>query len=781
MPLSLPVVFGLQSTMIAAMMAAIIVSMVIVTNKSIDTAVQASITNNLDNVNTAIMSFVDLTEASTRLGALLTTEFGDEGYKMQTAARPEAANFSTNLGIQMGMLMTNSLYGFTYQSYETTSGRWTDVGCGNATGYYYCTIGNQTAFDYVTEGTLPLDTTIVDSYERDATTDQYIVDIRAMTEAKHGVTGQWTSAYQYNDPEANAKVALVTYSVPMAYDATDGHTTLAFSIDIAVAWVGSFLQTLIKQKNLIYIVDLNDMSVLATSVPKSELTYANETDLEDLKVWTASNVPYAPIRKAVAAIVAEYAKQPGGIVASASPLQLEIDDHIVSVRHVSRNTLHWIAVDHTPTDFYFGESRRVMTILIVAASFVIVACVAVCVGVYFAVVTPLREMSANMVNVSRLDNAGESSVPVLSELQSMHNAFGRLDTAIQSFTRYVPRGVVRELMNTNTLCSLVMTPKRCSILFVDIESFTSICERVPVDELSRLVNCYFERMSGIVMQHEGMVDKYIGDCIMAVWSAPLEIDQHELRATLCALQLQYATTVEPLTSDFDSAGERLAIRTGVSAGEVLAGNMGCAQRMNYTVIGDPVNLAARVESLNKQFDTRVMITAEVEKAVRGTVTTRLLCKISVIGKAQPVEVFEAIALLGSHGMGDPTPISRRDSLTYIRMSGAYIADDELSCSTARGENGERVTVAALLSLAQHTFCYATQHEREFAAAYTAAVVLFNNAKFGDAVSALEAMEHEFDKSDTATKAFSQLHHRCGEYLLNPPGPDFNGTIVASDK
>jgi adenylate cyclase len=143
-----------------------------------------------------------------------------------------------------------------------------------------------------------------------------------------------------------------------------------------------------------------------------------------------------------------------------------------------------------------------------------------------------------------------------------------MNSAIASFTRYVPRDVVKDLIASGQLCEIRMRPKQCTMLFVDIAGFTTICERVPPDELSRLVYDYFVVMSHTVMGHRGLIDKFIGDCIMAVWGAPFDVPSKEIRATLCGLQIDRNTMVDPLLASFDQAGEVLSVRTGIASGEV---------------------------------------------------------------------------------------------------------------------------------------------------------------------------------------------------------------------
>jgi class 3 adenylate cyclase len=230
------------------------------------------------------------------------------------------------------------------------------------------------------------------------------------------------------------------------------------------------------------------------------------------------------------------------------------------------------------------------------------------------------------------------------EIRSLQAAYNTMDTAIKSFTRYVPRDVVKELMATNQMCEIQMRPMRCSMLFTDIANFTTLCEKVPTPVLSSLVRLYFEQSSKIVMKHGGIIDKFIGDCIMVVWGAPVPIDHQEIRSAICARMLVHETHQNPLRKAFSDVGWDLGIRAGVASGEVLAGNMGSQMRMNYTVIGDEVNLASRLEGLNKQWGTNVMISETTAEEVTEFLALRKVIAITVVGKDQPVIVYEVLGV-----------------------------------------------------------------------------------------------------------------------------------------
>eukprot|EP00672_Neobodo_designis_P022128 CAMPEP_0174842496 /NCGR_PEP_ID=MMETSP1114-20130205/9947_1 /TAXON_ID=312471 /ORGANISM="Neobodo designis, Strain CCAP 1951/1" /LENGTH=831 /DNA_ID=CAMNT_0016076701 /DNA_START=43 /DNA_END=2538 /DNA_ORIENTATION=+ len=259
---------------------------------------------------------------------------------------------------------------------------------------------------------------------------------------------------------------------------------------------------------------------------------------------------------------------------------------------------------------------------------------------------PLADISGRMLDTAKLHDRDQQDIheSALAEIQDLQRAYAQMNTAIRSFTRYVPRDVVKDLLATGQLCSITMTPLPCTILFTDIQGFTSVCERLSPMTLSSLVSAYFERASRIILSHDGQVDKFIGDCVMAVWGAPFAVAHAEVKAVLAGKLLDRDTVVAPLANMWQNAGEELRVRVGISTGEVLAGNMGCAERMNYTVIGDSVNTASRLESLNKQFDTRVLISESTAEALHDLFVLRLLMPIAVVGKDRPVKVYEVLGL-----------------------------------------------------------------------------------------------------------------------------------------
>lgn len=173
-------------------------------------------------------------------------------------------------------------------------------------------------------------------------------------------------------------------------------------------------------------------------------------------------------------------------------------------------------------------------------------------------------------------------------------------------------------------------------MFSDIKDFTSISESFPVETLLFILENYYEVLSTIILQSEGTIDKYIGDSIMAFWNAPQRVSDHVKKACLAALLCHKACNIAYREHQMC----HWATRFGLHTGEVIVGNIGTNDRMNYTIIGDIVNAASRVTDLNKQYNTSIIITEEIKKEIGDDFITRPLDFILVRGKSVKIRIYE---------------------------------------------------------------------------------------------------------------------------------------------
>jgi adenylate cyclase len=213
----------------------------------------------------------------------------------------------------------------------------------------------------------------------------------------------------------------------------------------------------------------------------------------------------------------------------------------------------------------------------------------------------------------------------------------------QTFSKFVSKSVVDELLKDPSKVKLGGEKKILTVLFSDIRGFTSISERLTPEELVEHLNVYLQSMTDIVIKYYGTLDKYVGDEIMAFWGAPVEMEDHALKA--CHAAIEMMEELHKMNKNWEMAGKpTLDIGIGINTGDMVVGNMGSASRMDYTLMGDNVNLGARLEGTNKVYHTHIIISEFTYEYVKNHVVARELDLIRVKGKALPVKIYELVAI-----------------------------------------------------------------------------------------------------------------------------------------
>jgi len=286
-----------------------------------------------------------------------------------------------------------------------------------------------------------------------------------------------------------------------------------------------------------------------------------------------------------------------------------------------------------------------------------------------------------------------------------------------AFTQYVPSALISQLMQHPELLRLGGEEKELTALFSDIRGFTTISEGLSPTALVELLNEYLSEMTGIIFNHWGTLDKYIGDAIMAFWGAPLPQEDHALRACRGALEMLKALAA--LRARWAAEGRPpIEIGVGINTGTMLVGNMGSADRFNYTVMGDNVNLASRLEGTNKTFGTRLIISENTYQAVQSEMLVRELDLIRVKGKLKPVKIYELVGTLAEREQ-------HRDRLERFHQG----------------------------------------------------LESYRQGKWATALDAFECLGHDYP-NDAPSRIFAR---RCQDYLLAPPEGVWDGVYVMKTK
>eukprot|EP00667_Euglena_gracilis_P001910 EG_transcript_1910 len=318
-----------------------------------------------------------------------------------------------------------------------------------------------------------------------------------------------------------------------------------------------------------------------------------------------------------------------------------------------------LATPHSSVD---GPIRW-SVVLLVIISVTSLAAVAL-VAVLFTnkmIASPLRQVAWDMHRCVELDVVG-SAVPrgtCVRELSLMMESFAKMRVMLDTVTRFLPVEVLQPCLKSGTPVGFSMVPTAATVFFLDIENFTNLTESTDAAQLVESIGAFFEELSSIIVRRRGVIDKYIGktrisgrqspgpspagDCVMAFWNAPSPVKDHEYHA--CRAALECADWMVHR----QGGSLRLSGRMGLEAGQVHAGIFGSRHRMNYTVVGDVVNVASRLEGLNKERKTRILIGPQLHAAVERRVVTRRLDGVYLKGKAMGMSVYELLRLVDPDG------------------------------------------------------------------------------------------------------------------------------------
>lgn len=378
-----------------------------------------------------------------------------------------------------------------------------------------------------------------------------------------------------------------------------------------------------------------------------------------------------------------------------------------------------IATVVIPEDDIFGAINRNLRNLLIGLAFFILATVAIMTLLARGTIaTPLRRVTEALGELEDFRFDRVSPIPSrFSELRQVSAAIQRMSTSLASFKKYIPTELVRSLFAEGIEAELGGERRELTILFMDLADFTRISERLG-DAVIGFLGDYLGEMSDEIQGHSGTIDKYIGDAVMAFWGAPARNERHAVLACRAALGCQARLArlrQENRAKDLPA----LRARIGINTGRVLVGNVGSRDRLIYTVIGDPVNVASRLEALNKVYGTEIIVGEDTVAAAGAEIVVRGLDRVAIYGRENGIETFELIGLRG-----------------------------QLPAETLAWLNAYEEGRAALR---------ARQWQRAIDA-FTRAIALCG----GDAVAEIQIA-------------------RARQYLASPPPPDWNGLVVMDAK
>jgi len=253
--------------------------------------------------------------------------------------------------------------------------------------------------------------------------------------------------------------------------------------------------------------------------------------------------------------------------------------------------------------------------------------------------TPLQSLTQQVVKIGRFElDSLQLPKSLIREIRILSESLARMRDSLKSFAHYVPVHIVRDLVKTGGVASLGGEQRLISILFCDIEGFTGYAEKVPPAQAVNTLTHYFDIFGNEIHAEGGVIDKFLGDGMMALFNAPSPLTLHAKAACRAAIAAQ-----QKLRQNNNPAP--LRVRIGLHTGVALVGNVGTQERFSYTAIGDGVNLCSRLEGLNKIYGTSIITSSDTAAAAGDAdFVWRKLDRVAVVGRSEPLEIYELLGL-----------------------------------------------------------------------------------------------------------------------------------------
>jgi adenylate cyclase len=302
----------------------------------------------------------------------------------------------------------------------------------------------------------------------------------------------------------------------------------------------------------------------------------------------------------------------------------------------------WSLVTVVPEAEFLGPVQMTIRKLVIGLAVLIIA--AGLLSAWLAqrlIAAPLLKVVGEIKHVERFDlDKVERHPSRLAEIENLSSAIADMAQGLAAFRKYIPADLVKLLISEGTEARLGGDIRFMTVMFTDLAGFTGMSERMG-SRIIPLLSRYFDSVSMQVQAHGGTIDKFIGDAVMAFWGAPKANAAHAVDCCRAALACQRAVLDADLRDD---TGHPIKIRIGINSGDMLVGNIGSEVRLNYTVIGDAVNIASRLESTNKQYGSEIIIGPETRRLAGASILVRELDRLAVYGRAGGLQIYELLAM-----------------------------------------------------------------------------------------------------------------------------------------
>ncbi len=317
------------------------------------------------------------------------------------------------------------------------------------------------------------------------------------------------------------------------------------------------------------------------------------------------------------------------------------EEYLATFRYLP-NTQDWIVGIVVPRDYYLGMLLQIRR-QVLWGSFALIVVIILAGGLILRGVVRSHSLILQEMNrMKEFEFTPSRNSSFLRDVAEVLAGLERAKTAMRAMSKYVPINLVRQLYHKGEEPELGGMSAELSVMFTDIKDFTAFAETMPTDRLAELLGRYLQVMAEVIQSEKGTIDKYIGDAVMTFWNAPEKVEGHEILACRAALRCRAA-----IKKLFDSPewgdAPRFETRFGLNRCTASVGHFGAPDRLNYTAIGDGVNLASRLEGLNKFYGTQIIVSESIHAAAKESFEFRQLDQVAVKGKTEGAVIYELLA------------------------------------------------------------------------------------------------------------------------------------------
>jgi adenylate cyclase len=303
----------------------------------------------------------------------------------------------------------------------------------------------------------------------------------------------------------------------------------------------------------------------------------------------------------------------------------------------------WLIGCIVPVDDFIGALSKTNIYTTVISLIILVLGIIIISYLVNKLVSPLKKIKTEIDYIKDFNLADRARIfSRIKEIAFISDALYSMKLGLRAFQKYVPSGLVRQLIESGEEAHIGGSKRPLAVLFSDIKDFTSIAEHISPDQLTAQLHEYFDALSQIITQEHGTIDKYIGDSIMAFWGAPIAEEhtaQHAAKAALICIKRS-----KELNTQWKKEGKpELYTRIGINLGEAIVGNFGSSERLSYTAIGDTINTASRLEGVNKVYGTQILVSEPVYQQIKNQFILRLIDCVILKGKEEKNYIYELIA------------------------------------------------------------------------------------------------------------------------------------------